>query len=91
MSDYRASANRLRETEANRDKYKNQYDTALRELAQRAERIIQLEQQHKEATERSKHMSLQVSRLSYHNQRLQEENQSLLTQLQATFSSSQVD
>ena len=63
MSDYRASADRLRETEADRDKYKNQYDTALRELAQRAERIKQLEQQRKEATERSEHMSFQVSRL----------------------------
>ena len=63
MSGYQASAERLRETEADRDKYKNQYETALRELAQRAERIKQLEQQRKEATERSEHMSFQVSRL----------------------------
>lgn len=61
MADYQASAERLRESEAERDKYKNQYETALRELAQRAERIKQLEQQRKEATERNEHMSFQVS------------------------------
>ena len=38
----RASAAQLCETEADRDKYKNQYEIALRELAQRAERIEQL-------------------------------------------------
>ena len=42
MSDYRASAERLHKTEADCDKYKNQYEMALRELAQRAERIEQL-------------------------------------------------
>lgn len=62
MSDYRESAAQLHKTEVDRDKYKNQYETALRELAQRAERIKQLEQQRKEATERNEHMSFQVSR-----------------------------
>ena len=65
MSDYRESADQLHKTEVDRDKYKNQYETALRELAQRAERIKQLEQQRKEATERNEHMSFQVSRLAW--------------------------
>ena len=60
MSDYQASADRVYEAEADGDKYKNQYETALRELAQRAERIKLLEQQRKEATEMNEHMGYQV-------------------------------
>ena len=57
-TDYQVSAEQLSKAEAERDKYKNQYEMALRELAQRAERIKQLEQQHKEATEKNKHMDI---------------------------------
>jgi len=60
MSDYQASTGRVYEAEADCDKYKNQYETALRELAQRAERIKLLEQQRKEATEMNEHMGYQV-------------------------------
>ena len=63
FSDYRECADQLYKIEVDRDKYKNQYETALRELAQRAERIKQLEQQHKEATERNEPVNFQVSRL----------------------------
>ena len=61
MTDYQGSADRLHETKSDRDKYFNQYETALRELAQRAERIKMLEQHRKEVTERNEHMSFQVS------------------------------
>ena len=57
MTDYQGSADRLHETEAERDEYKNQYETELR----RAERIRQLERHRKEATERNEHLRFQVS------------------------------
>ena len=61
MTDYQVSVEQLHETEAERDKYKNQYETAQRELAQRVERIKLLEQHRKEATEKNEHQSYQVS------------------------------
>jgi len=57
-TDYQVSAEQLSKAEAQSDKYKNRYENALRELAQRSERVKQLEQQHKEATEMTKHMNI---------------------------------
>ena len=57
-TDYQVSAEQLSKAEAESDKYKNQYENALRELAQRSERVKQLEQQCKEATEMTKHMNI---------------------------------
>ena len=60
MGDYQTCAERLRETEEERDRHKKQVEIGLRELTKRADKIKQLEQQRTELTERGQHMDFQV-------------------------------
>ena len=56
-------AQRLRAAEADRDRFKNQYDKSLSELQQRAERISLVESQRTKMQERLNHMDAQVRNL----------------------------
>ena len=53
-------AQRLRAAEAERDRFKNQYEKSLSELQQRTERISLVESQRTKIQERLNHMDAQV-------------------------------
>lgn len=60
VTDYQGAAQKIEALEEERDRYRNQANMGVRELAQRAERVKALEGERKSLQDQLQHMDLQV-------------------------------
>lgn len=61
VADYEGAAKKIESLEEERDRYRNQANMGMRELAQRGERVKALEGERKHLQDQLQHMDLQVS------------------------------
>lgn len=62
VADYQGAAKKIELLEEERDRYRNQAQMGMRELAQRGERVKTLEAERKSLQEQLQHMDMQVRR-----------------------------